>query len=73
MITNRRIGRFLAVVLALATITLGARWLAFKRVDNLIYKAHVLDRNGKVLAGFERGGKEGKESGGREVYFPDLG
>lgn len=63
MITNRMIGRFLALVLALAAITLGVRWLVFRRVENAVYGAHVLDRNGKVLAGFERGG--GKEGEGK--------
>lgn len=55
------IGRFLVVVLALATITLGARWLAFRRAENAVYGAHVLDRNGMVLAGFERGERMGKK------------
>ena len=61
MTTNGTIARIMAGVLALAAITLGARWLAFKRVDNLIYKAHVLDRNGKVLASFERGKRMGRK------------
>ena len=61
MITNRMIGRFLALVLALAAITLGVRWLAFRRVENAVYGAHVLDRSGKVLAGFERGERRGRK------------
>ena len=61
MTTNRIAIRFLAGTLALAVITLGARWLTFRRVDNLVYKAHVLDRNGNVLAGFERGERRGKK------------
>lgn len=60
MTTNRMIARLLAAVLVLAGVTLGARWMAFRRVDNLVYKAHVLDRNGKVLAGFERGERMGR-------------
>ena len=55
------IGRFLAGVLALAAITLGVRWLAFRRAENAVYGAHVLDRNGKVLAGFECGERMGKK------------
>lgn len=61
MATNGTIARILAGVLALAAITLGARWLAFRWVDNQIYKAHVLDRNWKVLAGFERGKRMGRK------------
>ncbi|HBH08056.1 MAG TPA: hypothetical protein DDX40_01455 [Rikenellaceae bacterium] len=61
MTTNRIAIRFLAGTLALAVITHGARWLTFRRVDNLVYKAHVLDRNGNVLAGFERGERRGKK------------
>lgn len=61
MITNRMIGRFLALVLALAAITLDVRWLAFRRVENAVYGAHVLDRSGKVLAGFERGERRGRK------------
>ena len=61
MTTNRIAIRFLAGTLALAVITLGARWLTFRRVDNLVYKAHVLDRNGKVLASFGRGERRGKK------------
>lgn len=66
MITNRMIGRFLALMLALAAITLGVRWLAFRRVENAVYRAHVLD--GQESAGWLRAwGKKGKESGGRDV------
>ena len=61
MTTNGTIARIMAGVLALAAITLGARWLAIRRVDNQIYKAHVLDRNWKVLAGFERGKRMGRK------------
>ena len=58
---NKIIIRTLAVLLSLSAITLGIRSCVFRRVDNLVYKAHVLDRNGKVLAGFERGERRGKK------------
>lgn len=60
MTTKKIAIRFLAGALALAGITLGIRSCAFRRVDNLVYKAHVLDRNGKVLAGFEHGKRMGR-------------
>lgn len=58
---NKIIIRTLAVMLSLAGITLGIRSCVFRKAENRVYKAHVLDRNGNVLAGFERGERRGRK------------
>jgi len=61
MTMNKVIIRTLAVLLSLSAITLGIRSCVFRKAENRVYKAHVLDRNGNVLADFERGEKRGKK------------
>lgn len=58
---NKIIIRTMAVLLSLAGITLGIRSCVFRKAENRVYKAHVLDRNGKVLASFERGERRGRK------------